>query len=83
MRNEEEIKFVRSMISDINKTNEIHAFDPEAVIGMSEACDILCWVLGHEHPTLFETRIIVLKAFIESRSKEEFPSDPEDKNRLN
>jgi len=83
MRNEEEIKFVREMISEVIKTNSIHEFDPDTVVGMAEACDMLCWVLGHKHPTLFGARMKALKEFIESRKPEEFPSDPEDKNRLN
>jgi hypothetical protein len=83
MRSEEEIKFVREIIMDVIKTNNIHEFDLDTLIGMAEASDMLCWVLGHKHPTLFEARMKALKEFVESRKPEEFPSDPEDKNRLN
>ena len=83
MRNEEEIKFARAMIGNVLRTNDIHEFDKDTLVGMAEASDMLCWVLGHKHPTLFEARLTALKAFIESRKPEELPSDPEDKNRVN
>lgn len=83
MRNREEIVFVHDMLSAVLEGEVPGSLPSDALNGMAEARDILCWVLCHDHGTLFEERMMILKAYIETQGIMEKVDDTENKNRLN